>query len=273
MVESFSLLISIISMCSQMGCISKELLHQYFELIVKVLQKANVNQYYFQPSTYSDIVRYDKSFVDSSIKDFTNSSCYICDENTLIRFTILHEYGFKTKTIIRKLAKAGLLDKLNTDICFTSMEAKKASDNLIRTYIFDFGLKPSPTIYANYGRRKDKTFKQKMSMFKSFKKAGIIPDFIDCWEFSEEYEEVIAYIDFYLAIGYEKTGEELGFSFISHGLKYFDYLIKRKFTVNSLLKINTAWRSREEKEYAIEIIKKQYGCLPDGIEHIKYIGG
>ena len=219
-----------------------------FIQIFDVLEKKDTIAFSYAP------LQADINAPKPTIEDFFNATHYTYDENTL--FWIIHYEKLNDKTcyndligpmrnkLVKLLADAGIVqhtgiyDKSSIIVDLMNIE----TDENIFWLIDVIGLVPNGFCYWQYGRRNDRTFQQKYQMFQTLHaKYKIDPDtrclWSNCYSFSSDPNEVIAFIKFFIDIGIDGTDDLFIYGFKKFGVVMFPTLKDLNIPVDDPIRV------------------------------------
>lgn len=193
----------------------------------------------------------------STIRDFSNSNIYICDENTTA-WIIYYGLDDRTRKIICCLASQGITAKSNPETMHSILY--NFPDNEICWLINYAKLPLDVSCYYWYGIRRDRTILQKKMMFEMFYKylSNPGPNIITyCYYFSDNYKCIIKMIKWFLARGVKPGETDLVGSFNLFGTRLFPSLYNLGFRPRHLDPIIFSNRNIGEKIDAISWINEK----------------
>lgn len=230
------------SKCSKCLEIAKTKYREVFQ----ILDIKTSSQFVFEKKNYdrsdSD---YDNATTQKLMELFIIADVFYCDEYTFpFIVSRMLEIDWTSKHIIETLADAGGVTFSNGFDLYSSDTIYKvisiASDEDICWYLFNLKLKPTSSSYVQYGKRYDRTFQQKCRMFVTLKNLfddlNISRDcniISECYEFSNDIEEVKYFISWFLEQGYESTEVDFTNSFFDFGTKLFDFLYEKRIRADN----------------------------------------
>ena len=205
-------------------------------------------------ATLFSYVKHNHNALKPSLKDFYEATNYTYDENTLC-WIIYYERrdGHKAyndvagplrKNLIQTLATAGIIENtrnVDKSIIVTNLTEIESDENIF--WLMDIGLVPNEFFYGYYGCRTDRTFEQKLAMFKLLhKKYHITPHprciWENCFKFSTNLKEITEYIKFFLTIITNSGTDDLFiYGFEKIGITVFPILRDFNLTIDDPIRV------------------------------------
>lgn len=230
--------------------------HQ-FECVLDELEKKKPTDFVFRH------YKFDEALPKPTLDDFKDAVKFSYDENTLL--WVGKSKKFRSE-LVELLANAGIVECSNGNEYvngsrFLTECVGHASDKDICWMIFCLGFKPESSCYAAYGKRKDRTFEEKIKMFEIFRnKCYLRETFLTHWfQFSEDITETKKYIEWLIHNGCPMTSVDFTNSFIFFGTELFGFLKKiglHPDNIDTILRNNK--RTCEEKKEALEWITNNF---------------